>query len=88
MKEAYEKPIIHVEYLTLSQTVASSCGVAPGGGSLGKPTWGDKYSCGWDVGGIILWTVEPSCNNILPEDAEVDIGCYNNPNGGSGIFGS
>ena len=48
MKSAYKKPVIHIEYLALNQTVASGCGATPGGDTLGKPAHWSKG----DVGGI------------------------------------
>ena len=56
MKSAYKKPVIHIEYLALNQTVASGCGATPGGDTLGKPAHWSKATCGWYMDdNTILW---------------------------------
>lgn len=89
MKSVYHKPVIHVEYLALSQTVASNCNATPGGSSLGKPGQWSKATCGWYMDeNTILWVdADHGCNILLPADADVDGVCYNNPSNG-GIFSS
>lgn len=89
MKSVYHKPVIHVEYLALSQTVASNCNATPGGSSLGKPAQWSKTTCGWYMDeNTILWVdSENGCNQFLPADVDVGGVCYNNPSNG-GIFSS
>ena len=89
MKSVYHKPVIHVEYLALSQTVASNCNATPGGSSLGKPAQWSKATCGWYMDeNTILWVdADHGCNIPLPADADVGGVCYNNPSNG-GIFSS
>ena len=89
MKSVYHKPVIHVEYLALSQTVASNCNATPGGSSLGKPAQWSKTTCGWYMDeNTILWVdAAHGCNIPLPADADVGGVCYNNPSNG-GIFSS
>ena len=91
MKRQYTRPTLRIERFSLSQTVASSCGDFTGS-TLGKPSSGDKVSCGWDVGGYIVWVADSQsahdCNVHMSEDARFEAVCYNNPNGGLTIFGS
>lgn len=87
--KAYVKPQLQVEYFTLSQNIASGCNVPGGGNSFGKPTHWSKDSCGWDLGGWVIWSHANTCQNELvgPEENIVGL-CYNNPNGGCTIFSS
>ena len=89
MKSVYHKPVIHVEYLALSQTVASNCNATPGGSTLGKPAQWSKTTCGWYMDqNTILWVDDKNgCKQFLPADADVGGVCYNNPSNG-GIFSS
>ncbi len=92
--KAYVKPQLHVEYFTLSQNIAYSCGVPGGGTTLGRPNSGDPANCGWAVGDIVLWqNGGGGCNEYLaPDQTTKDFGgiaiCYNNPSSGYSIFGS
>lgn len=89
MKARYVKPELMVESFTLTQNIANTCSVPGGGNSLGSPTHGDKGTCGWDVGGIILWLEgNIACTEKLGEDDVVEGICYNNPGGDLTIFGS
>lgn len=88
MKKTYVKPALMVESFVLNQNIAANCGVPGGGNSLGRPTHGDRGTCGWDMGGIILWASQGPCNTLIGPDEEVDIGCYNNPTPDMSIFGS
>lgn len=89
MKKSYIKPEVHIEHFILSQSIASCAGVTGGGNTLGKPSHWSKETCGWDVGGWIIWTEPNSC----PDEqagADEDIGgvCYNNPSGNVVAFSS
>ena len=88
--KAYVKPQLQVEYFTLSQNIASGCNVPGGGTTLGKPNHWTKETCGWDLGGWVVWT-DPD-HKCVDERARTDeniVGlCYNNPNGGCTIFSS
>lgn len=91
--KAYVKPQLHVEYFTLSQNIADSCGVPGGVTTLGRPNSGDPENCGWAVGDIVLWQDGGGCTEYLaPGQTFKDIGdiaiCYNNPSSGYAIFGS
>ena len=86
--KAYVKPQLQVEYFTLSQNIANGCNVPGGGTTLGKPNHVDKATCGWDLGGWVVWTDSGKCNELAgPEENIVGL-CYNNPNGGCTIFSS
>lgn len=86
--KAYVKPQLHVEYFTLSQNIADSCGVPGGGTTLGRPNSGEPGSCGWAVGDIVLWMAAPGCNEYLGDNETFEGICYNNPSSGYAIFGS
>lgn len=88
MKKVYEKPQVYAEQFAMSQSIASCVGVGGGGSTLGKPTHWDKTTCGWDVGGVIVWAQEGICDDIAGEDEEVNGVCYNNPSGSVVAFSS
>lgn len=89
MKEIYVKPKFYIESFVMSQSVAAGCGAVPGGTSLGKPGHGDKSTCGWDMGNVVVWVdKDHGCSIPYPADGEFNGYCYNNPNGGTSIFGS
>ena len=87
MKKKYEKPGLYVENFALSQAIATPCGAKPNG-SLGKPSYADQGSCGWDMGNFIVWveTVNSPCNDYEDANTVVDGVCYNNPSPGNAIF--
>ena len=85
MKKQYEKPMVHMEHFSLSQSVATACGVSHDS-TLGHPTYADPFTCGWDSGLGITWVKEGICNDFAGPDDSIEIGCYNNPNGGTSIF--
>lgn len=86
MKKSYVKPELYVENFSLAQSVATACGAAQKPG-FGKPTYGDKTTCGWDTGGPVIWTAENAgCRDKRPENGVFPGVCYNNPNGGASIF--
>lgn len=88
MKKAYVKPRITVEYFTLNQSIAQSCGWNADD-FYGKPTHGDIYSCAWvDAGGERYWTATPTCGDAYSPDLDVGEGCYNAPSGSQQIFAS
>lgn len=89
MKKTYVKPALMVESFVLNQNIAASCSGVPGGGdNMGMPAHSDKGSCGWNIGGVILWVEASTCNMQVGEDTETVIGCYNNPTPNMSIFGS
>lgn len=89
MKKAYVKPALALESFVLSQSIASTCNVPGGGTSLGKPGHSSRETCGWDVGGLILWVNDSTgCNLPTEIDENVSGICYNAPAGGFTIFGS
>lgn len=87
MKRTYQKPQIAFENFVLTQNIATACGVYGNGNTLGKPGHGDISSCGWDVGGVTVWTDTIPCTIPRPADGEYDGVCYNSPEG-NGIFAS
>lgn len=87
-KKPYVKPMLHYETFLLTQSIAAGCGAAHDS-NLGGPNHGSKTTCGWNVGGVALWTESNSgCNTPLDENADGGGICYNNPNGGASIFSS
>lgn len=89
MKEVYIKPQLHIEYFSLSQSIASCTGVTGGGNTLGKPSHWDKTTCGWDVGGYVIWTNVNNCpDEQAGEDEIIEGVCYNNPSGDAVAFSS
>lgn len=89
MKQTYVKPRMIVERFALTQSIASGCGVAPGGGTLGVPAHYNKNTCAWDVGGILLFIDANICTDMqVGENDQVMGYCYNNPEGGTAIFSS
>lgn len=85
MKKEYVKPMARIEYFSLSQSVATACGVSRDS-TVGIPTQADKHSCGWSVGGDIIWVQSPTCNDLESPDTPMIVECYNNPNGGTSVF--
>lgn len=89
MRADYEKPMVYIDDFTVSQSIAAGCGAVAGGNTLGKPTHWDKTTCGWNNGVDVLWTdANQECHEKVPDYAEVDGVCYNNPGGGNSIFSS
>lgn len=90
MKERYVKPDLRVEYFTLSQSIADSCGAGNLGNEFGKPAHQEKGACGWDLGfgGMVIWAERPACTELLDPNGSFNGICYNNPEGGFSIFGS
>lgn len=94
MKRTYCKPDLHIEYFTLSQSIAAGCGAAHWDELTGGPNHASKSTCGWtDSFGDVYWSTPEACGNggngyVVDEDFEMDGVCYNNPNGGHSIFNS
>ena len=83
MKANYTKPMLAVEFFSLTQTVARDCG-----GSIPKDqlNFGDPNQCAWDLGGgMTVFTVPPNCK-INGEN--MGYGCYNKPSEGNYVFRS
>lgn len=89
MKKTYKKPRIKMEYFTLNQSIATSCGYKDED-YTGRPTHAEKGSCGWDDGfGEVYWTsTEAGCSGEYSEDLVIGEICYNTPNGQPMIFAS
>lgn len=88
MKKTYMKPSITMEYFTLNQSIAMSCGWTSDK-FYGHPTHGDPSSCAWvDAGGERYWTATPTCDGEYATDLDVGEGCYNAPSGSQQIFAS
>lgn len=84
MKKTYVKPCITVEYFTLNQSVAQSCG-----SSYGQPLHGSPEACAWvDASGESYWTTVEICGGVYDPNIEVGEGCYNAPSGLHQIFAS
>lgn len=90
MKMEYVKPRILVERFTLTQSIAASCGVPAGGTSLGKPNSQSASTCGWDVGGMMIFTVNTTknCTEDVSDGYEYEGMCYNNPANMPAFFSS
>lgn len=87
MKAVYKKPVLRLEYFTLSQSIAS-CGDFSDS-TLGEPGNHQDRTCGWDMGNVTIWTGQgDSCDLWWGADDEYNGVCYNNPNPGLQIFGS
>lgn len=84
MRKTYKKPTIHFEDFALVQTTASSCGENL---DITQATQSSISTCGWDVGGIVVFAVSTECQLIV-EDGAMEGICYNNPAGGYNIFSS
>lgn len=83
MKKAYEKPLLYIERFTLTQTIAHNCGENL---DFTMGTYATKETCGWDVGGIIIFMEgNPGCLFPTKEFGGV---CYNAPGGGYNVFNS
>lgn len=87
MKQVYVKPRMIVERFALSQSIALNCGISSTGSTLGKPNSGDSSTCGWDVGGEILFLAAPICTKPTTDEM-IGSYCYNNPNPESALFSS
>lgn len=90
MKRTYCKPDLHIEYFTLSQSIAAGCGAAHWDELTGGPNHASKSTCGWtDSFGDVYWSTKGVCgDNPVSEDSVLDGVCYNNPEGGHSIFNS
>ena len=87
MKKQYSKPGIIIEDFAIAQSIAASCGAINTG--WGVPGQADKSSCGWDIGGVILWVGESNgCSEEIKEDAEGFGVCYHSYDGEAKIFSS
>ena len=87
MKKAYTKPGFYIENFSLSQSIATDCGLIRGQeGTLGKPGLKTKESCGWDMGNLIVWTANSTCTLEIGAETPFEGVCYNAPNGGTSIF--
>ena len=89
MREKYVSPAILFESFALSQTIARACAVYHTS-TLGESTHYNESTCTWDVGGYTIFFPD-HCDDgpDSPEDDyEIDIACYNNPDGGDEIFSS
>lgn len=89
MKKTYTKPALRLEYFTLTQSIARSCGWNDED-FFGSPTHGDNTTCGWkDVFGQVYWVTPAACEGASNSpDLVIDEVCYNNPNGQPLIFAS
>lgn len=88
MKKVYKKPMIAMEYFTLNQNIAVSCGYNDEN-YFGHPTQADKTNCGWDDGfGEIFWVTVGPCSDNYSPDLEIGEVCYNAPAGVATIFAS
>lgn len=96
MKEIYIRPQFHIEYFSLSQSIAAGCGAAHWDELTGGPNHWDKTTCGWtDAWGDSYWINEAACANkgggethIVDENFPMEGVCYNNPDGAHSIFSS
>ncbi|MCI6520286.1 hypothetical protein MR478_02825 [bacterium] len=88
MKKTYMKPSITMEYFTLNQSIATSCGWTSDK-FYGRPMHGDPTNCAWvEADGTMVWTATPTCDGAYREDLEVTDGCYNAPYSSQQVFAS
>ena len=89
MKKNYTKPMFNIDVFSLTQSIAATCPALNRDAELGRPNHWSKENCGWDMGNIIVFVEEDPCSDIQwGEDDPFEGVCYNNPDGGSEIFGS
>ncbi len=82
MKRVYEKPVLYIERVTLSQTIAHNCGDNLDFTMANHTT---KETCGWDVGGMEIFMSSDICD--FPTEYFAGV-CYNAPAGGYNVFHS
>lgn len=88
MKKKYVKPRVGVDLFSLLQTVSGTCGVEPES-EMGRPLQADKYTCGWYMDdAVTLFLIDSAFCTVELEDGDDETYCYNNPSGGTEIFGS
>ena len=85
MKEQYVKPVIFFENFSLTQTIARNCGDAHDS-TIGESTHYDEETCTWVLGDFTVFFGH--CEYDIDEEGEIEGFCYNNPDGGQGIFSS
>jgi hypothetical protein len=85
MKKAYKKPMMIVEWFTLSQTIATGCG--ENAFNWGTPKHERKAVCAWDLNdtGMLIFQ-DPNICELASEDWGVV--CYNAPADGNNVFHS
>lgn len=84
MKGNYKKPMLNVEFFTLTQTIARDCDNFQAGGYL---EFLDPSSCVWDMGdGTTVFIVDVNC--MIDGDDMGFLGCYNSPSEGNYSFRS
>lgn len=89
MKKNYTKPMFNIDVFSLTQSIAATCPALNRDAELGEPNHYSKETCGWDMGNTIVFVEESICYDVqLGEDDEFEGVCYNNPDGGTQIFGS
>ena len=88
MRKTYTRPVLNIEHFTMTQSIAANCNMPGYNKSWGIPTHDDKYTCAWDDGDDIYWAIDHICETVVADDFELEVGCYNNPNGGVTVFGS
>ena len=82
MKKQYKKPVFCIERFVLTQTIAHNCGENL---DFSMGTLKTKESCGWNMGGIVIFKEFPVCKWPLEEFGGV---CYNAPENGFNVFQS
>jgi len=89
MRKEYVKPGISVELFSLAQSIAAACEGFQHDTGLGEPAHYDKTTCGWAMGDFIVFVDAKICTDAqIGEDEDFNGLCYNNPDGGTTIFGS
>jgi hypothetical protein len=88
MKKAYKKPMMIVEWFTLSQTIAQGCG--DNLEDYGSPTHTRRTTCAWEfLGGAAYYFLDSNDVCLDPvEEGGSDFICYNAPEGGINLFHS
>ena len=87
MKKKYVKPQILLETFTLQQNIAAGCYVDD---TIITTTLKNGAECTWTVAGTgLIFFRESNGNCVVPyENGMIMAYCYNNPEGGYGVFAS
>ena len=84
MKKQYKKPLIAIEHFSIVHTAARDCW-----DSIPKESVNlSDHPCGWDIGGIVLFSTSFPGTTCTMDGELMGMGCYNNPGDGQYIFRS
>ena len=75
MKKTYVKPALYVETFEMTQSIAGGCSVT-------SVNFSSEDNCTWEVMGMVFFNADP----CVPNSAEFNFVCYNNPEGAQTIL--